>query len=54
MNCRLDIEENKPIGNFEQLLLNSTECFATDIKLPSTVYPVSFQLILKEQQEDET
>ena len=49
---RLDIEEAKEATTFEQLLTTNAECFASDIKLPSNVYPVSFQRILKEQQED--
>ena len=49
---RLEIEESEQPKDFEQLLINNVECFANDIKLPSTVFPVSFQLILKHQQED--
>ena len=49
---RLEIEESEQPKDFEQLLINNAECFANDIKLPSTVFPVSFQLILKHQQED--
>ena len=51
---RLDIEDNEtsPPDSLEQLLLSNMECFASDIKLPSTVYPVSFQLIHQQQQLD--
>ena len=43
-----------PVDNqFYQLLLSNAECFATEVKLPSNVFPVSFQLIYKLQQEDQ-
>ena len=35
--------------SLEQLLQSNMECFATDIKFPSTVYPISFQLIHQKQ-----
>ena len=52
---RLQFNEvsNSDPNNLEQLLIHNVECFATDIKLPSTVYPVSFQIIHQQQQLDE-
>ena len=39
---RLDISPtNTQEPNLEQLLVSNAECFATDTKLPSTVYPIS-------------
>ena len=50
---RLDISPtNTQEPNLEQLLVSNAECFATDTKLPSTVYPVFLLLIHKLQQED--
>ena len=44
---RLEIDFNvsSPPESLEQLLISNMKCFASDIRLPSTVYPVSFQLI---------
>ena len=41
----IDFSDSTPPDSLEQLLLSNMEYFATDIKLPSTVFPVSFQLI---------
>ena len=35
--------------SLEQLFLSNMECVATDIKLPSTVHSISFQLIHQQQ-----
>ena len=43
-----DSSDSNPPDSLEQLLLSNMEYFATDIKLPSTVYPVGFQLIYQQ------
>ena len=49
---RLDIAPSKTASTYEQLMTSNAECYASEVTLPSTVYPVSFQLINKFQNED--
>ena len=49
---RLDIAPSKTASTYEQLMTSNAECYASEVTLPSTVYPVSFQLIHKFQNED--